>query len=576
MKIKFEKLDYQIDAIKSITDLFKGQEECKTEFTLSVQPTPIHAKITDSVPEIGIGNEKKISDEELLNNLNEIQERNGLLVNSSLKPLSDDELSPSFSIEMETGTGKTYVYLRSIFELNKLYGFTKFIIVVPSIAIKEGVYKSLRSTEEHFRSLYAGTPLEYFIYDSSRLDRVRNFAVSPNIQVMIMTVGAINKKNTNKIYQSSEKVGGYKPVKLIQSTNPILIIDEPQSVDGGLQGKGKKALDDLSPLCTLRFSATHRDKYPVLYKLDPVDAYEKKLVKQIEISSAKEEGIHNNAYIKLLKIDTSGSLPKARVELDFQTANGIEKKEKTIEYDTDFEELTGLEIYSAVEVEEITTDQLNITTDEGESVWLSEGEQFGGIDHQTRVRVMIRRTIQSHLEKELILNPKGIKVLSLFFIDKVSNYRSYSEEGIEIKGLYAEIFEEEMEMFSKNPKYSALFVKEEVEISIEASHNGYFSIDKNQRLVDTSETNKEGRASAQRAYELIMKNQEELITLENPMRFLFSHSALKEGWDNPNVFQICTLREMQPKCRGVRPLVEGCEFAEIRMGIEYMVLMSIR
>ena len=557
MKIKFEKLDYQIDAIKSITDLFKGQEECKTEFTLSVQPTPIQAKITDSVPEIGIGNEKKISDEELLNNLNEIQERNGLLVNSSLKPLSDDELSPSFSIDMETGTGKTYVYLRSIFELNKLYGFTKFIIVVPSIAIKEGVYKSLRSTEEHFRSLYAGTPLEYFIYDSSRLDRVRNFAVSPNIQVMIMTVGAINKKNTNKIYQSSEKVGGYKPVNLIQSTNPILIIDEPQSVDGGLQGKGKKALDDLSPLCTLRFSATHRDKYPVLYRLNPVDAYEKKLVKQIEISSAKEEGIHNNAYVKLLKIDTSGSLPKARVELDFQTANGIERKEKTIEYDTDFEELTGLEIYSAVEVEEITTDQLNITTDEGESVWLSEGEQFGGIDHQTRVRVMIRRTIQSHLEKELILNPKGIKVLSLFFIDKVSNYRSYSEEGIELKGLYAEIFEEEMEMFSKNPKYSALFVKEEVEISIEASHNGYFSIDKNQRLVDTSETNKEGRASAQRAYELIMKNQEELITLENPMRFLFSHSALKEGWDNPNVFQICTLREMRTQMQRRQTIGRG-------------------
>jgi len=367
MKVKFEKLQYQIDAVQSIIDLFKGQEECVTEFTLSAQPAPGQATLSDSVLAIGIGNEQKISDEELLKNLNEIQERNGLLV-TLLRPITDEKHPPSFSIDMETGTGKTFVYTKAIYELKKQYGFTKFIIVVPSIAIKEGVNKSLENTKEHFETEYAGEYLEPFIYDSSRLDRVRNFAVSPHIQVMIMTVGAINRKDTNKIYQSSEKLSGYEPVELIKSTKPIIIIDEPQSVDGGLEGKGKEALDRMGALCTLRFSATHRDKYPVLYRLDPVDAYEQKLVKQIEISSAQEEGVHNEAYIKLLEIKMhKGKLPTARVELDFKTASGIKRKEVEVDMDTDFEEITGLEIYSEIEILEINSDiGLNITVGDNE------------------------------------------------------------------------------------------------------------------------------------------------------------------------------------------------------------------
>ena len=325
------------------------------------------ATFSDSVLAIGIGNEKKISDEELLKNLNEIQERNGLL-RTSLRPITDEKLPPSFSIEMETGTGKTFVYTKAIFELKKQYGFTKFIIVVPSIAIKEGVNKSLENTKGHFSTEYAGENLEHFIYDSNRLDRVRNFAVSSHIQVMVMTVGAINRKGTNKIYQSSEKLSGYKPVELIKSTKPIIIIDEPQSVDGGLAGKGKEALDRMDALCTLRFSATHRDKYPVLYRLDPVDAYEQKLVKQIEISSAREEGVHNEAYIKLLEIiPHKGKTPTARVELDFKTATGIERKEVEVDVNANFEEITGLEAYSEIEIMQISSDLgLNITVGDSE------------------------------------------------------------------------------------------------------------------------------------------------------------------------------------------------------------------
>ena len=356
MKVKFEQLQYQIDAVQSIIDLFKGQEECATEFTLSTRPTPGQTTLSDSALAIGIGNEQKISEEELLKNLNEIQERNGLLV-TSLRPIIDAEHPPSFSIDMETGTGKTFVYTKAIFELNKQYGFKKFIIVVPSIAVKEGVSKSLEDTKEHFRTEYAGENINHFVYDSNRLEKVRNFALSSHIQVMIMTVGSINKKGTNKIYQSSEKVDNYIPLELIQSTKPILIIDEPQSVDGGLGGKGKEALDSLSALCTLRFSATHRDKHPVIYRLDPVDAYELELVKQIEISSAQEEGVHNEAYIKLLGINMDKVKgPTAQVELDCKTADGIKRKEVEVDLDSDLEEITGLNIYSGIGIKEINSD----------------------------------------------------------------------------------------------------------------------------------------------------------------------------------------------------------------------------
>lgn len=272
MRLQFEpNLDYQIQAVEAVCDLFRGQEICRTEFTVTMDPADKQMRLAFAQNDLGIGNRLNLLDDEILANLNEVQVRNGLAPSATLA-------SGDFTVEMETGTGKTYVYLRTIFELNKRFGFNKFVIVVPSVAIKEGVYKTIQITEDHFKSLYAGVPFEYFLYDSSKLGQVRNFATSANIQIMVVTVGAINKKDVNNLYKDSEKTGGEKPIDLVRATRPIIIVDEPQSVDGGLQGRGKEALDAMDPLCTLRYSATHVDRHHMVYRLDAVDAYERKLV----------------------------------------------------------------------------------------------------------------------------------------------------------------------------------------------------------------------------------------------------------------------------------------------------------
>ena len=274
MKLNFEpNLDFQLQAVEAVCGLFRGQEVCRTEFTVTRDPAKTQARLTFAETDLGIGNRLVLPDKTILENLKAVQLRSGLLLSDSLD-------SGDFTVEMETGTGKTYVYLRTIFELNKRYGFSKFVIVVPSVAIKEGVYKSLRITDDHFRSLYSGTPFEYFLYDSTKLGQVRNFATSPTIQIMVVTVGAINKKDVNNLYKESEKTGGEKPIDLIRATRPILIVDEPQSVDGGLQGRGKEALGAMNSLCTLRYSATHADRHHMVYRLDAIDAYDRKLVKQ--------------------------------------------------------------------------------------------------------------------------------------------------------------------------------------------------------------------------------------------------------------------------------------------------------
>ena len=312
MKLHFEpNLDYQHAAIESVCDLFRGQETCRTEFTVTRDATAAQQTLAFAQSDLGIGNRLQLLDDEILANLGDIQTRNGLRPSTSLA-------SGDFTVEMETGTGKTYVYLRSIFELNRRYGFTKFVIVVPSVAIKEGVYKTLQITEEHFRSLYANTPFEYFLYDSSKLGQVRNFATSPQIQIMVVTVGAINKKDVNNLYKDTEKTGGEKPIDLIRAPRPIVIVDEPQSVDGGLEGRGKEALDAMNPLCTLRYSATHADKHHMLYRLDAVDAYERKLVKQIEVASLEVKGGHNRCYVKLISTTNKRGTFSAKVELDVQ------------------------------------------------------------------------------------------------------------------------------------------------------------------------------------------------------------------------------------------------------------------
>ncbi|WP_442681852.1 DEAD/DEAH box helicase family protein [Stenotrophomonas sp. JC08] len=471
--------------------------------------------------------------------------RNGLAPSSTLA-------SGDFTVEMETGTGKTYVYLRTIFELNKRYGFTKFVIVVPSVAIKEGVYKSLQITEEHFKSMYAGVPVDFFLYDSSKLGQVRNFATSATIQIMVVTVGAINKKEVNNLYKDSEKTGGEKPIDLIRATRPIVIVDEPQSVDGGLSGAGKAALDAMNPLCTLRYSATHANKHHMVYRLDAVDAYERKLVKQIEVAAATIEDAFNKPYVRLLEVSNKKGI-SAKVELHVQTATGAKPQVLTVNDGDDLQQLAKRAVYADFRVGEINTakgEEFMELRYPGGEVYLALGQAHGEVDALAVQREMIRRTIKEHLEKEKLLRPKGIKVLSLFFIESVARYRQYDKDGNPVKGDYARIFEEEYRRAAKLPAFQSLFGEVDLAQEAAAVHDGYFSRDKKGHWVDP-ELDKNGelknetsRADAERGYNLIMKEKEKLLTFSTPLKFIFSHSALKEGWDNPNVFQICALREM--------------------------------
>ena len=554
MKLHFESnLDYQLQAIEAVCDLFRGQEVCRTEFTVTMK-TPV-AITGDTFPgtapqqmslgivesDLGVGNRLTLLDDELHKNLADIQLRCGL-------PPSGTLASGDFTVEMETGTGKTYVYLRTVFELNKRYGFTKFVIVVPSVAIKEGVYKSLQITEEHFKGLYAGVPLDYFIYDSAKLGQVRNFATSSNIQIMVVTVGAINKKDVNNLYKDSEKTGGEKPIDLIKATRPIVIVDEPQSVDGGLSGAGKTALDAMNPLCTLRYSATHADKHHMVYRLDAIDAYERKLVKQIEVASATVEDAYNKPFVRLVSVSNKRGTITAKIELDVGTANGVKRQEVTVSDGDDLEQTSKKRaIYADFRIGEINTAKgeefLELRYPGGEA-YLAVGQAHGDVDALAVQREMIRRTIKEHLDKEKRLRPQGIKVLSLFFIDAVDRYRQYDADGNAIKGDYARIFEEEYRRAAKLPTYQSLFEEVDLASAAEEVHNGYFSIDKKGGWSDTSENNAGNRENAERAYNLIMKEKEKLLGFETPLKFIFSHSALKEGWDNPNVFQICALREM--------------------------------
>jgi len=556
MKLHFEAdLDYQHDAIEAVADLFRGQEIHRTEFTVTRRPLADRAgqpaldlgaflgpqaELGLVESELGIGNRLSLLDDEIVANLNAIQMRNGLAPSSSLA-------SGDFTVEMETGTGKTYVYLRTVFELNKRYGFTKFVVVVPSVAIKEGVYKTLQITEEHFKGLYSGQPFDYFIYDSSKLGQVRNFATSPNIQIMVVTVGAINKKEVNNLYKDQEKTAGEKPIDLIRATNPILIVDEPQSVDGGLSGAGKDALDAMNPLCVLRYSATHIDKHHMVFRLDSVDAYERKLVKQIEVASMLVQDAHNKAYVRFISASNARGRITARVEIDVQDGRQVRRKEVTVEDGDDLQELTKRAVYAECRIGEIKAARaaqfLELKRPGGEE-FLQPGQAVGDVDADGVKRQMIQRTILEHLTKELRLKPLGVKVLSLFFIDEVRHYRAYDANGNATKGKYALMFEEEYRRAIKRPEFTSLFKEVDLTTEAEDVHDGYFSIDKANHWSDTGESNQTGRDNAERAYSLIMRDKEKLLGFETKLKFIFSHSALKEGWDNPNVFQICALREM--------------------------------
>jgi len=549
MKIQFNPdLDYQQEAINSIVDLFKGQEVCQTNFTVApLQGEPAQQDFL--VNYLGVGNRLKLLEEDILKNVRAVQLRNGLAPAENLD-------SMDFTVEMETGTGKTYVYLRTIFELNRQYGFTKFIIVVPSVAIKEGVYNSLQMTEEHLKGLYDNVQSDYFVYDSQKLGQVRSFATNDYIQIMVINIDAFRKSfsdpekedKANIIHRAHDRMTGSRPIEFIQATNPILIIDEPQSVD--TTDKSKEAIASLNPLCSLRFSATHVDKHHMMYKLDSVDAYDRKLVKQIEVSSIEVKDGHNKPYIKLLKVDNKKSPFTARIELDVRQKKGdVKRTKKTVRTGHDLLDLSGgRDVYDGYIIEDIYCEKgkeyISFTSN---SDIVRLGEAVGEVNDDEYKRLQIRKTIEEHLDKELRLRPEGLKVLSLFFIDRVANYRSYDDDGNPQPGKYAVMFEEEYARAIKKPKYDTFFKEIDRETAAEGVHNGYFAIDKKKDASGQGRLNESsGEAKTQAdesAYQLIMRDKERLLSFDSKLKFIFSHSALREGWDNPNVFQICTLNE---------------------------------
>jgi type III restriction enzyme len=525
MKLKFKSQSFQTAAVNAVVDIFNGQRKSVDTFTITNEKQLIIDENGMASAIVGTANVLQISDEKITENMNAVQKRFSL-------PVTNDE-PHSFCIEMETGTGKTYVYTKTIYELHKQYGFTKFIIVVPSVAIREGVFKSFQITAEHFALQYDYTPVRCFIYDSKKLSQVRLFATSSDIEIMIINIDAF-KKAENIFNQERDSLNGDAAINLIQATRPIVIIDEPQSVDN--TAKSKEAIASLNPLVQLRYSATHKEKINLLYRLTPVDAYQMGLVKQICVSSNTIESDFNRPYIRLVSVSQDGGF-KAKIEIDQVGKDGtVSRKTITIKPNTDLYEKSGeRDLYKGYSVIGIDCTPGRECIEFSDSTTLALGKAIGDIDENIIKRAQIRRTIETHLEKELRYLDKGIKVLSLFFIDEVGKYRT--AEGF--KGIYAKMFEECYNELILLPKFADLQGEFPAVGSV---HNGYFSQDKKGNYKNT----KGDTEADYDTYNTIMKDKEWLLSFDCPLRFIFSHSALKEGWDNPNVFQVCTLIEQKP------------------------------
>ena len=531
MKLKFKTQDFQTDAVNAVADLFAGQDKQTTTFSIVEENSGSQMRV---INEFGIGNALNIQESDLLINMNRVQKRNNLPRTKDLYPFVHyREGDRRFCIEMETGTGKTYVYTKTIFELHRRYGFTKFIIVVPSVAIREGVYKSLQITADHFGAHYDNVPCRYFIYNSAKLSDVRQFATSNNIEIMIINIDAF-KKAENIINQAQDKLNGETAMRYIQDTNPIVIIDEPQSVDN--TPKAREAIESLNPLAVLRYSATHRDKTNLLYSLTPVDAYQKGLVKQIVVSSNTVDNAHNKPYIALKSVSRDGGF-KAKLEIDVLGRGGaVTRKTVTVKPGDDLFILSGRrELYEGYQLSGIDVAAGREFIEFSNTETLALGKTIGGVDEDVLKRAQIFRTIEAHMDKELRYMERGIKVLSLFFIDEVAKYRTAEGE----KGIYAQIFESCYEELMSRDKYNPIRGKFPATASI--VHNGYFSQDKKGVFKNT----KGDTLADYDTYNTIMRDKEWLLSFECPLRFIFSHSALKEGWDNPNVFQVCTLIEQK-------------------------------
>lgn len=546
MRIKFKHQQFQLQAVKSITDVFNGQPNEASRFTLDrgVRQKPEYVgDLTQQItqePDVGFKNNPiKLLDHEILENIQNVQRQNGLKVSEKL------EGKYNLTVEMETGTGKTYTYIRTMFELYKKYGWSKFIVIVPSIAIREGVLKTFQMTEDHFMAEYGSKP-RYFVYNSKQLHHIEKFASDAGINVMIINSQAFaaRGKDARRIYNELDDFQSRKPIDVIASTNPILIIDEPQSVEGP---RTKEAIKEFNPLFTLRYSATHREDYNKVYRLDALDAYNMKLVKKISVKGISVKGAAGSqSYLYLEGIDVSKKhAPVARLEYEYRTKSGVNKKTQIIRTGDNLYQLSGqLEQYQGYTVSEINGQNNSISFRNG--ITLYAGDVQGDVSELHFRRIQIRETIRSHFEKERELFRKGIKVLSLFFIDEVARYRQYDDDNNEKNGIYADMFEqeymlllnEELTLFKDDP-----YIQYLNRIQVQDTHKGYFSIDKrSNRFVDPKVSARETDSDDVDAYDLIMRDKERLLSFAEPTRFIFSHSALKEGWDNPNVFQICTLK----------------------------------
>jgi type III restriction enzyme len=559
MKLQFDaNQQCQLDAVAAITDLFEGQPQGAPEYSVIQMGDWGDIFAGQERTELGVGNQMLLSSDKLLANAREIQARYDIEVPDPATALEAWELfdspanaareCPHFSIEMETGTGKTYVYLRTIFELSRRYGFQKFIIVVPSVAIREGVLKNIEITAAHFRALYNNLPFEHFVYDAKKVNRLRQFAVSNTLQILVINIDAFRKNFTgteaeqksNVIYKESDRLSGRQPIEFVQAARPIVIIDEPQSVDS--TERAQEAIKALNPLCTLRYSATHRNPYNLVYRLDPVRAFELRLVKQIIVGSTVADGGASDAFVRVEKIEYKKGI-KAKLRVHVQMPDGPKEKSVTVKNGADLFTISDerAAYRQGFEIAEINAEPGSeyIRFTSGRVMRL--GEEIGGMREDVW-RAQIKHTIQKHLEKELQLRQRGVKVLSLFFIDRVANYRDYDGGGQAMKGKFAEAFEASLIEFAKEARYKDLPLFKH---PIEKLHDGYFAADKPQKG-QNQPVWKDTRGDTQaddEVYNLIMKEKERLLAEEEPLRFIFSHSALREGWDNPNVFQICTLNE---------------------------------
>lgn len=547
MKFKFKIQQYQTDAVDNTVAVFTGQPSRALSVYRRDLGTYKQQQITYEEEETGYANRRlELDAQTILKNIRSVQNLYDIAPSETLAK----GIAPvNLDIEMETGTGKTYVYTKTMFELNKQYGWSKFIVVVPSIAIREGVAKSFKMLKEHFMEFY-GKKARCFVYDSSNLQQLDSFSSDSGLCVMIINTQAFaasmkeggRSKESRIIYSKRDEFGSRRPIDVIAANNPIIIMDEPQKMEGTATQAGIRRFN---PLFVLNYSATHKTKHDTVYALDALDAYRQKLVKRIHVKGFEVKNLRGTGSFLYLDgiVLSPKQPPMARIEFETKTASGsIVRKTKTFGIGDNLREESGLAEYDGFTLSEINVKGY-VTFLNG--VTLRRGEVIGDTNELTMQRVQIRETIKSHFEKERQLFKRGIKCLSLFFIDEVAKYKSYDEDGNEVKGVFQKIFEEEYARLINNEfdiwdeeynEYLRRFTPQEV-------HRGYFSIDKKtKRVVDGKIEKKTGLSDDISAYDLILKNKERLLSFEEPTRFIFSHSALREGWDNPNVFQICTLR----------------------------------